>query len=75
MQIPKDLEAWPPEAEDEFDCLNLNITAPAKNDKKLPVLIWIYGRSECSGSSVSPLTDARRRSGGLVLKSCSTIVW
>lgn len=43
MQIPKDLELYPPETEDEFECLNLNITVPAANKEKLPVLIWIYG--------------------------------
>jgi hypothetical protein len=43
MQIPKDLEQWPPEVDDEFECLNLNITVPEKNQGKLPVLLWIYG--------------------------------
>lgn len=49
MQIPKELAQWPPEAEDELECLNLNITIPEKAAaataaEKLPVLIWIYGR-------------------------------
>lgn len=43
MQIPKHLDQYPPDKEDELECLNLNITMPAYTTEKLPVLIWIYG--------------------------------
>lgn len=33
--------------EDEFKCLNLNITCPPRNtyDQLLPVIVWIHGMS------------------------------
>ncbi|RYX84491.1 carboxylesterase family protein [bacterium] len=54
------------------DCLYLNIWTPAKRDKqkKLPVMVWIYGGAFNSGLTSSPLYDgamlARR---GVVLVS------
>ncbi|KPI44697.1 Lipase 3 [Cyphellophora attinorum] len=53
MQIPKDLEQWPPEVDDEFECLNLNITVPEKIQGKLPVLIWVYGGAQVVSFSSS----------------------
>lgn len=31
--------------QDEFDCLNLNITCPAGHDREsqIPVMVWIHG--------------------------------
>lgn len=43
MQIPKHLDQYVPDKEDEIECLNLNITMPANDMGKLPVFIWIYG--------------------------------
>ena len=47
LRIPED-EAVVRVPEDEFECLNLNITVPSgtKADAKLPTLIWIHGGSQ-----------------------------
>ncbi|KAJ5418362.1 uncharacterized protein N7487_001912 [Penicillium crustosum] len=56
LRIPEDF-AIAPEAEDEFECLNLEITCPPKSSTtgSLPVLIWIHGGSQivtfCSAAS------------------------
>ncbi|CAI7592893.1 unnamed protein product [Penicillium palitans] len=56
LRIPVDF-AIGPEAEDEFECLNLEITCPPKSSTTgpLPVLIWIHGGSQivtfCSAAS------------------------
>lgn len=44
LRIPEDFEIKE-EAEDEFECLNLDVTVPANvpSGQKLPVLVWIYG--------------------------------
>lgn len=44
LRIPEDFEI-PDEPEDEFECLNLDITCPpfSANSGPLPVLIWIHG--------------------------------
>jgi carboxylesterase type B len=44
LRIPEDVEI-PEEDEDEFKCLNLEITCPPLDQTKgsLPVLIWIHG--------------------------------
>lgn len=44
LRIPEDFEIEP-EAEDEFECLNLDITRPplSGTNGPLPVLVWIYG--------------------------------
>ncbi|KAF7324602.1 Carboxylic ester hydrolase [Mycena kentingensis (nom. inval.)] len=39
------------------DCLFLNVWAPAKNAKRLPVVIWIYGGSLALGSTAIPMYD------------------
>jgi carboxylesterase type B len=46
MQIPKDLPQNPPDEEDEFECLNLNMTMPrdSRGKGRLPVFFWIYGK-------------------------------
>ncbi|KAJ1706355.1 carboxylesterase [Aspergillus flavus] len=56
LRIPEDFEILD-EPEDEFECLNLDITCPplSANSAPLPVLIWIHGGSQvvtfCSGAS------------------------
>jgi len=51
MQIPKTIAKDEPQAEDELQCTNLNITCPTSTSAtKLPVFMWIYG-----GAFVSPL--------------------
>ncbi|KAJ6148669.1 hypothetical protein N7497_010651 [Penicillium chrysogenum] len=56
LRIPEDF-AIAPEVEDEFECLNLDITSPPKSNTEgpLPVLIWIHGGSQivtfCSAAS------------------------
>lgn len=44
LRIPEDFEIKD-EVEDEFECLNLDVTVPADvpSGHKLPVLVWIYG--------------------------------
>lgn len=56
LRIPETFSIAP-EAEDEFECLNLDITCPPTESitKPLPVVIWIYGGGQvltfCSASS------------------------
>lgn len=44
LRIPEDVEI-PREKEDEFGCLNLEITCPPPRESggSLPVVIWIHG--------------------------------
>lgn len=46
LRIPEDFKIED-EPEDEFECLNLDICAPASPSSKgpLPVLVWIHGAS------------------------------
>jgi carboxylesterase type B len=53
------------ETEDEFQCLNLDITIPANtpsNDAQLPVMIWIHGGSQIVsfGNGASKAGDTTR---------------
>ncbi|KAJ5647856.1 Carboxylesterasetype B [Penicillium lividum] len=56
LRIPEDF-VIAPEAEDEFECLNLEITCPpvSSTTGPLPVLVWIHGGSQivtfCSAAS------------------------
>ncbi|RAL01252.1 putative carboxylesterase [Aspergillus ibericus CBS 121593] len=56
LRIPEDFKIEK-EPEDEFECLNLDITCPPASSAKgpLPVLLWIYGGSQvvtfCSAAS------------------------
>ncbi|KAK1138692.1 hypothetical protein N8T08_002083 [Aspergillus melleus] len=56
LRIPEDVDI-PKEPEDEFDCLNLEITCPpaGSTSHSLPVLLWIHGGSQvvtyCSAAS------------------------
>ncbi|KAJ5256843.1 Carboxylesterase type B [Penicillium angulare] len=56
LRIPEDFTIAP-ELEDEFECLNLEITCPpvSSTSRSLPVLVWIHGGSQvvtfCSAAS------------------------
>ncbi|KAJ5541066.1 Carboxylesterase type B [Penicillium frequentans] len=56
LRIPEDFPIAP-EAEDEFECLNLEVTCPpiSSTAGPLPVLVWIHGGSQivtfCSAAS------------------------
>ncbi|KAJ5083398.1 Carboxylesterase type B [Penicillium angulare] len=56
LRIPEDFTITP-EPEDEFECLNLEITCPpvSSTSGSLPVLVWIHGGSQvvtfCSAAS------------------------
>ena len=54
LRIPEDFEIAP-EPEDEFECLNLEITCPPLSSIKepLPVIVWIHG-------SFSSFSEARK---------------
>jgi para-nitrobenzyl esterase len=39
------------------DCLTLNVWAPASRDKKLPVMVWIYGGAFIMGAGSYPTYD------------------
>ncbi|KAF2809395.1 alpha/beta-hydrolase [Mytilinidion resinicola] len=65
LRIPQDIEL-PTEPENEFQCLNLDVTMPpfepGPNPQLLPVLVWIHGGSQIAtfGSSASGLCDMTR---------------
>lgn len=42
------------------DCLYLNVWAPEKTEKKLPVMVWIHGGAFRSGSGSTPLYDGTK---------------
>ena len=54
LRIPEDFKINE-EVEDEFECLNLDVTVPANvpSGQKLPVLIWIYGELQINGRCCS----------------------
>ncbi|KAG9671362.1 alpha/beta-hydrolase, partial [Aureobasidium melanogenum] len=63
LRAPKG-EMFYDETEDEFQCLNLDITAPADTprDARLPVMIWIHGGSQIVsfGNGASKAGDMTR---------------
>ncbi|KXH61754.1 carboxylesterase [Colletotrichum salicis] len=65
LRIPPE-HRLPVEAEDEFRCLNLDVTVPKSQelltDQRLPVLVWIHGGSQAVtfGSAASGVCDTRR---------------
>ncbi|KAJ3466084.1 hypothetical protein MRS44_006742 [Fusarium solani] len=69
LRIPQD-EVIPAQDEDEFRCLNLEVTSPALKvlpERPYPVFVWIHGGSQAVsfGTSASGLCDPT----GLVQKS------
>ncbi|WAO91202.1 Carboxylic ester hydrolase [Fusarium falciforme] len=65
LRLPRNVES-PTIEEDEFNCLNLNISRPSSADIKdkglFPVLVWIHGGSQCVtfASAASPVCDPTR---------------
>jgi carboxylesterase type B len=53
IEVPAGLASHAPDVFDEFECLNLNITAPAGSNEtsQLPVLIYIHGGGGFSGAN------------------------
>jgi len=62
LQVPPSKVPFPTSlpANDEFDCLNLNIMAPTNAASKLPVLVWIHGGGFFIGSGSWPQRDATK---------------
>ncbi|EKG19359.1 Carboxylesterase type B [Macrophomina phaseolina MS6] len=61
LRLPEDVDI-PKDEEDEFECLNLDVTMPAMADKRkgtLPVMVWIHGGSQVMtfGSASSGICD------------------
>lgn len=55
LRIPESVKALERQVrQDEFDCLNLDITMPANATTKLPVMIWIHGPYPDLSRGVSP---------------------
>ena len=51
--------------QNEFECLNLNITAPAglDSESRLPVMVWIHGYVRRTPHSRDPLSSSSARGG------------
>ena len=43
--------------QDEFECLNLNITTVGDAGKKLPVMVWIHGGAFALGANTPDVFD------------------
>jgi para-nitrobenzyl esterase len=59
-QLPSPLEKLlgaPPPEWDEARCLTLNVTTPALDDAKRPVMFWIHGGAFVNGAGSSPIYD------------------
>ncbi|BHF76059.1 hypothetical protein SprV_0501915700 [Sparganum proliferum] len=52
-----------PNTEMSEDCLYLNVWTPAAHDKRLPVMVWIYGDLFDSGSATLDLYNGRFLAG------------
>lgn len=53
MRIPKNLPQNDHDVEDELRCANLNVTCPSECENgKLPVFLWIYGKSNTRSSTI-----------------------
>lgn len=78
LRIPENVEI-PEEDEDEFKCLNLEITCPPLDQTKgpLPVLIWIHGMVvDIVRWTVSEYADGCRWLAGChVLLCCIWNLW
>ncbi|KZL81395.1 hypothetical protein CI238_00323 [Colletotrichum incanum] len=64
LRIPRE-QQLPVEPEDEFRCLNLDVTTPKSHllqSKQLPVLVWIHGGSQAItfGSAASGVCDGTK---------------
>ncbi|MGZ4691171.1 MAG: carboxylesterase/lipase family protein [Acidimicrobiia bacterium] len=62
-QLPSPLEQMlgaPPPIWDEAQCLTLNVTTPAPDGAKRPVMFWIHGGAFVNGAGSSPIYDGTR---------------
>ena len=54
------------------DCLNLNIWTPDPSATDLPVMVWVHGGGQVSGSGSMPLYDGTQFANeGVVLVTCN----
>jgi hypothetical protein len=78
LRIPEDFEIEE-EVEDEFECLNLDVTIPAddvSSGQKLPVLVWIYGGFQFLGVSFCEAHSVNRWfPSSYVLLCCIWYLW
>ena len=75
LRIPEDFTISP-EAEDEFECLNLEVTCPPVSSAAgpLPVVIWIHGMHFFSPDNMCPGSNANiilHQGGSQVVTFCS----
>ena len=62
-QLPSALEKMlgaPPPRWDEAQCLTLNVTTPALDGAKRPVMFWIHGGAFVNGAGSSPVYDGTK---------------
>lgn len=70
MQKPFPGDAAPLGVTPKEDCLYLNVWAPAKRTKKLPVMVWIYGGGFVNGGSSPAVYDGSHfAESGVILVS------
>jgi para-nitrobenzyl esterase len=63
VQLPSPLEKMlgaPPPHWDEANCLTLNVTSPALDDAKRPVMFWIHGGAFVNGAGSTPIYDGTK---------------
>jgi para-nitrobenzyl esterase len=62
-QLPSPLEKMlgaPPPRWDEAGCLTLNVTTPAADGSRRPVMFWIHGGAFVNGAGSSPIYDGTK---------------
>lgn len=62
-QLPSPLEQMlgaPPPKWDEAKCLTLNVTTPALDGAKRPVMFWIHGGAFVNGAGSTPIYDGTK---------------
>ncbi len=62
-QLPSPLEKMlgaPPPKWDEAGCLTLNVTSPALDGAKRPVMFWIHGGAFVNGAGSTPIYDGTK---------------
>ena len=70
MQLPFPSDAAPLGTEPAEDCLYMNVWRPAGEQKKLPVMVWIYGGGFVNGGASPPTySGANLAKDGIVVVS------
>ena len=70
MQVPFPSDAAPLGTEPAEDCLYMNVWRPADQQKKLPVMVWIYGGGFVNGGASPPTySGANLAKDGIVFVS------